>query len=126
MRAAKPFACPNCGDPNRIYARLDVRWNDATQKWEPLSGCQTECTDCDYQFGSGDEPEASAPIACDALHMAGPALLKALAWAARMAEEAISVREAGDDPEDTPEMIALHRESLEEARAAIAAAEGKA
>lgn len=54
---------------------------------------------------------------------AAPDLLAALRWAASMAEEAILVRENGDDPEDTPEVIAMHREELEAARAAIAKAE---
>ncbi|MEH3063839.1 MAG: hypothetical protein PGN33_14220 [Methylobacterium radiotolerans] len=56
---------------------------------------------------------------------AAPDLLAALRWAASMAEEAILVRENGGDPEDTPEVIAMHREELEAARAAITKAEGQ-
>lgn len=42
-----------------------------------------------------------------------------LEWAIGMAEEAIVVRESGDDPEDTPETIAMHREELAKARTAL-------
>lgn len=64
-------------------------------------------------------------IPADPVRDAAPALLASLRWAIGMAEEAILVREEGNDPEDTPEVIAMHREALEAARAAMAKAEGK-
>lgn len=67
-----------------------------------------------------DEKEGNAHLIA-----AAPAMLEALAWAVGMAEEAIAAREAGDDPEDTPDVIAMHRESLAEAKAALRAARGE-
>ena len=52
------------------------------------------------------------------------ALLAALKWAIGMAEEAIMVRESGDDPEDTEEVLQMHRDEMASAQAAIARAEG--
>lgn len=43
-------------------------------------------------------------------------LAASLAWAIGMAEEAITVRETGDDEADTPDVIAMHRAELEKAR----------
>lgn len=43
-----------------------------------------------------------------------------LQWAIGMAEEAIAVREAGDDEADTPDIIAMHREELARARQRLA------
>lgn len=51
------------------------------------------------------------------------ALTAALDWAVGMAEEAILVREAGDDPADTPDIIAMHRAGLEAARTALTLAQ---
>lgn len=55
--------------------------------------------------------------------MAGAAIpaawVHALEWATGMAEEAIVEREGGDDPEDTPDIIAMHRGELEKARALL-------
>lgn len=56
---------------------------------------------------------------------AAPEMLEALRWAVGMAEEAIIVRETGDDPEDTPEIIAMHRQELARAQAVLAKAEGR-
>lgn len=52
------------------------------------------------------------------------ALVKALEWAVGMAEEAITCRETNPDPEDTDEIIALHRASLVEAQHALRLAQG--
>jgi hypothetical protein len=67
-----------------------------------------------------DQADANARLIAQA-----PALLAALRWAVGMAEEAIMLRESGDDPEDTPKVIAMHREQLETAVALIKAAEGR-
>lgn len=47
-------------------------------------------------------------------------LAASLQWAIGLAEEAIAVREAGDDEEDTPEIIAMHRAELDKARKILA------
>ena len=53
---------------------------------------------------------------------AAPHLRKALQWAIGMAEEAILAREEGDDPQDTPDVITMHREALRDAMAALRSA----
>lgn len=45
----------------------------------------------------------------------GACVRHALRWALSMAEEAIVGREAGENPEETPEIIAMHRTELDEA-----------
>ena len=55
-----------------------------------------------------------------------PAMVEALRWALSMAEEAILVRENGDDPEDTPDICEMHRAELERHRAILSRIEGKA
>lgn len=57
------------------------------------------------------------------LAAAAPEMLAALIWAASMAEEAIALRRASDDPEDRS-VLGLHEQSLLEARAAISKALG--
>lgn len=63
--------------------------------------------------------------------MAGRVLVSAagaatLNWLLAMAEEAIAVRAAGDDPDDTPDVLAMHREEFGQARALVASLIGGA
>lgn len=53
-----------------------------------------------------------------------PAMVEALRWALSMAEEAILVRENGDDPEDTPDICEMHRAELERHRAILSRIDG--
>lgn len=53
-----------------------------------------------------------------------PTLLKSLEWAVGMAEEAILTREDGDDPQDTRDIIEMHRAELKVALDAIKRAKG--
>lgn len=77
-------------------------------------------------FRKPEEVLAYAYSRADAdLLAAAPLMLDALRWAIGMAEEAITAREQGDDPEDTPEIIAMHREALQAAQYAIFSAEGR-
>ncbi len=42
-------------------------------------------------------------------------ILESLNWAIGMAQEALMLRESGDDPEDTPEVMKMHRDGMEKA-----------
>lgn len=59
--------CPNCGGVEGIYARADLRWQDATQSWE-ISHIEDEldCSTCDHNWSlnSSEFPavELSAPV----------------------------------------------------------------
>lgn len=66
----------------------------------------------------GRESEIGAAIA------EAPAMVEALRWALSMAEEAILVRENGDDPEDTPDICEMHRAELERHRAILSRIDG--
>lgn len=47
--------CPHCGDANRIYARIDVRWNVTEGTWDVLPVEDTlECTGCDWRWALPD------------------------------------------------------------------------
>jgi len=64
-------------------------------------------------------------IASDAARIVeAPAMVEALRWALSMAEEAILVRENGDDPEDTPDICEMHRAELERHRAILSRIDG--
>lgn len=89
--------------------------------------------DAEYSFGLHDTSTPGAPArigetydqASARLFAAAPDMLAALRWAVGMAEEAIMCRELDPEEDDTPEVIAMHREALEAARAALAKAEGR-
>ncbi len=110
-------ACPKCGDSHHVYARLDVRWSPESGCWKllPFHGDEPlDCTECDAEWF---QPESPFPVP-----LAG--LGAALRWAIGMAEKAIAVREEGDDPEDSPDVIAMHRDELAKARALLVQVEG--
>lgn len=60
------------------------------------------------------EPEMARSNA--RLIAAAPALLQSLQWAAGMAEEAILEREQGGDPQDAPDIVAMHWDALKQAQ----------
>lgn len=47
-------------------------------------------------------------------------IIESLEWAIGMAEEAIMLRENDDDPEDTEEVLQMHRDALEKAKSDLA------
>ena len=64
MSAELHHRCPECGDREHLYGRVDVRWNFERQEW--VSGAMEddfECTECDWS-GSLEETmmeETDAP-----------------------------------------------------------------
>ncbi len=81
-----------------------------------LDGFQPCEIGADYQEG---EAFAGLNLAAEL-----PAMVEALRWALSMAEEAILVRENGDDPEDTPDICEMHRAELERHRAILSRIDG--
>lgn len=77
-------------------------------------------------YGQGGEYIATVPAEFASVIVEAPAMVEALRWALSMAEEAILVRENGDDPEDTPDICEMHRAELERHRAILSRIEGKA
>lgn len=129
------FTCDCCGW-NGSHDDLDERIPDAEERLN--AGCIAPagaCPDCGALAYYTDEtaPRWTAQgelreLRADlkAARAAAPDMLAALRWAVGMAEEAIMCRELDPEEDDTPEVIAMHREALDSALAAIAKAEGRA
>lgn len=101
-------------------------WNHETDRVEVATdGTGSLSWHWDCGFMACAIVEAAAAFNDLRMRDAAPALLSALVAVLPGAEEALELRELNPEEDDTPELLALYRASINEAKAAIAAARGE-